>query len=130
MGNEDLENYEGEAKALNQILSIALGAKDADENKLFSSEGQNDGVLPTAKVTVETLLNAHAIDYALIQAMTDGEKVIAYDPFQIAQYIPEDSQEYQDCLAAISDYRETHDDVSDLALQALAAIFGVTLELN
>ena len=130
MGNEALENYEGEAKALNQILSIALAAKDADENKLFSSEGQNDGVLPTAKVTVETLLNAHAIDYALIQAMTDGEKVIAYDPFQIAQYIPHDSQEYQDCLAAIYEYRETHDDVSDLALQALAAIFGVTLELN
>ena len=130
MGNEDLENYEGEAKALNQILSIALAAKDADENKLFSSEGQNDGVLPTARVTVETLLNAHAIDYALIQAMTDGEKVIAYDPFQIAQYIPEDSQEYQDCLAAIYEYREAHDDVSDLALQALAAIFGVTLELN
>lgn len=130
MGNEDLENYEGEAKALNQILSIALAAKDADENKLFSSEGQDDGVLPTAKETVETLLNAHAIDYALIQAMTDGEKVIAYDPFQIAQYIPEDSQEYQDCLAAIYEYRETHDDVSDLALQALAAIFGVTLELN
>ena len=130
MGNENLENYEGEAKALNQILSIALAAKDADENKLFSSEGQDDGVLPTAKVTVETLLNAHAIDYALIQAMTDGEKVIAYDPFGIAQYIPEDSQEYQDCLAAIYEYREAHDDVSDLALQALAAIFGVTLELN
>lgn len=130
MGNEDLANYEGEAKALNQILSIALAAKDADENKLFSSEGQDDGVLPTAKVTVETLLNAHAIDYALIQAMTDGEKVIAYDPFGIAQYIPEDSQEYRDCLAAIYEYREAHDDVSDLALQALAAIFGVTLELN
>lgn len=129
MGREDLANYEAEAKALNQILSIALAAKDTESNKLFSSEGQNDGILPTAKVTVETLLNAHAIDYALIETLTDGEKVVTFDPFGIAKNIPQDSQEYQDCLEAIYNYRDTNANANDLALQALAAIFGVTLDL-
>ncbi|MBQ1229513.1 MAG: hypothetical protein IIX80_00625 [Clostridia bacterium] len=135
MGREDLANYEGEAKALNQILNLALSAKDGEGDKIFSSEGQNDGRLPTAKVTVSTLLDAHAIQYAVIQTFTKDGEVIVADPFGIAGKIPTDSQEYQDCVDAIYDYRENHPaepgtENPDLIYEALAAIFGVTLELN
>lgn len=135
MGREDLENYDAEAKALNQILNIALAAKDGDENKLFSSEGQDDGRLPTAKVTVQTLLDSHAIQHAVIETFTDGENVTVSDPFGIAGKIPTDSQDYQDCVDAIYDYRDNNPAGSgtenpDLVYEALAAVFGVTLELN
>ena len=135
MGREDLEDYESEAKALNQILSIALAAKDSDANKLFSSEGQEDGILPTAKVTVNTLLDSHAIQHAVIETFTEDGKVTAEDPFGIAGKIPTESQEYKDCVDAIYDYRQAHPaapgtENPDLVYEALAAIFGVTLELD
>ncbi|MBQ9131898.1 MAG: hypothetical protein IJX62_05465, partial [Clostridia bacterium] len=129
MAREDLKDYNAEAKALNQILQIALATDDSEKDKLFSSaEGANDGALPTAKETVEILLGSQAIDYSLVNVLTDGEKVTKFDPYGLGKDLPEDTQEYVECQNAVYEHRENHPEVDDLVYEALAALFGVKLD--
>ena len=104
IADSDKANSEAEAKALNQILDIALAAKESDDTKIFSSApGAGDGKLPTATESVNTLLDSKAVRHALVDVLTDGKKVTVFDPYEMSNKIKEGSQDYQDAENAIYD---------------------------
>lgn len=130
MGREDLEDYDAEAKALNQILQIALAAKSSDDSKLFgSAPGAEDGKLPTAKETVDILLDSDAVRFAVVDVMTDGQQVTVFDPYELSGKIKPESQDYKDCVAAVEEYRAAHPDTPDLVIEAMCALLGVRVDL-
>ena len=126
-------DFESEAKALNLMLSMAMSAKDSDSKKIFSSaEGAEDGRLPTAKETVDTVMNSEAVKYSLIDVLTKNGKVTKFDPFGVGEKLEgkEDNLEYVECQTAILEHRAAHPENDDLVYEALAALFGVNVELN
>jgi hypothetical protein len=126
-------DFESEAKALNLMLSMAMSAKDSDSKKIFSSaEGAEDGRLPTAKETVDTVMNSEAVKYSLIDVLTKNGKVTNFDPFGVGEKLEgkEDNLEYVECQTAILEHRAAHPENDDLVYEALAALFGVNVELN
>ena len=124
------EQYQKEAKALNQVLNIALSAKEhSTEQHLFTKEGQT-GILPgNATETVETFMNSNAICYGLRTTMLDENGNIKdgkFDAFDLAAKLPETSTDYQDCLDAIEAYYAQHrDEQTQRSLLALSALLGV-----
>ncbi len=128
IADSDKSNSEIEAKAVNQILNIALAAKDSDDKKLFSTApGAGDGKLPTATETVNTLLDSKAVRHALVDVLTDGKQVTTSDPYEFGSKIAEGSKDRADLVAAIEAYGAANPDVDQLTLNALAALFGVNL---
>lgn len=126
IADSDKSNSEIEAKALNQILNIALAAKESNDKKLFSSApGAGDGKLPTATETVNILLDSKAVRHALVDVLTDGEQITVFDPYELSGKIKPESQDRADFLAAIDAYSAANPDVDTLTLNALAALFGI-----
>lgn len=134
MGNEnDLtdEQYEKEAKALNQALSLALTAKENSANKhLFTKEGQVGALPGTAEDTVETFMNSHALGYGLRTTMLDENNQVKegkHDAFDLGAKLPANSSDRADCEAAIAAYYAAHRDEPECrnTLLALAALLGV-----
>lgn len=126
-------DFESEAKALNLMLSMAMTAKESDSKKIFSSaEGAEDGRLPTAKETVDTVMNSEAVKYALLDVLTKNGEVTKFDPFGVGEKLEgkEDNQDYVNCQTAILEHRAAHPDNDDLVYEALAALFGVKVEFN
>ena len=118
---------------MNLMLSMAMTAKDSDSKKIFSSaEGAEDGKLPTAKETVDTVMNSEAVKYALLDVLTKNGQVTKFDPFGVGEKLQgkDDNQDYVDCQTAILEHRAAHPDNDDLVYEALAALFGVEVELN
>lgn len=131
IADSDKANSEAEAKALNQILNIALAAKESDDSKLFSSApGAEDGKLPTATESVNTLLDSMAVRHALVDVLTDGNQVTVFDPYELSGKIKEGSQDYAEATDAIYAYRAAHPEVDDLVFEALAALLGVQVDLS
>ena len=131
IADSDKANSEAEAKALNQILNIALAAKESDDTKLFSSApGAEDGKLPTATETVNTLLDSMAVRHALVDVLTDGKQVTVLDPYGLSGKIKEESSDYTEAVNAIYDYRDAHPEIDDLVFEALAALLGVQVDLS
>ncbi len=125
MGREDLQNYDAEAKALNQILNVVLAAKDDTDNKLFSTEGQTDGRLPSEKETLEILMNSHAVTYAVVEVLTDGTQVTDTDPFGLSgKLAQEEAVLFEE---AMREYYAEHPETDLLTMQAVAAIFGMSI---
>ena len=130
IADSDKQNSEVEAKAINQILSLTLAAKESNENNLFSTApGANDGRLPTAKETVNTLLDSKAVRHALEDVMTNGRNVTVFDPYELSGKIAEGSRAHRDCVDAIYAYRQAHPEVNDVVYEALAALFGIKIDL-
>lgn len=131
MAREDLEDYDAEAKALNQVLSLAMLVKNSDGSKpLFSTEGNEDGCLPTERETITVLMSSHAITYAVKDVLTDGEQVTKMDPFGVKAEIGEDeSDEVASFRQTIVDYKTENPDTDTLALEAMAALFGIEVDL-
>jgi hypothetical protein len=133
MANESLSDYDAEAKALNQILSVALSAKDhSNADSLYTKDGV-EGVLPgNAYETVSTFLGSDAITYALRTTMLDENgKVIEEkrDAFGWGESMNTDSAPYQETLEAIKTYYQEHNDAETKAdLIAFAALLGVDAE--
>lgn len=128
MARDDIQDYDAEARGLNQVLQIALSARDSSKSKVFStSAGANDGRLPTASSTVDSMLGSEAVVYALIDVLTDGSSVTNFDPFGYGEKFAKDPQGVEDLRNALTQYRASHPEVSSLAVEALAAAFGVTL---
>jgi hypothetical protein len=128
MARDDIQNYDAEARGLNRVLQIALSARDSSKSKVFStSAGANDGRLPTASSTVDSMLSSEAVVYALIDVLTDGSSVTNFDPFGYGEKFANDPQGVEDLRNALTQYRASHPEVSSLAVEALAAAFGVTL---
>ena len=126
IADADKAHSEVEAKAINQILTVVLAAKESNDSKLFSSApGADDGKLPTAQETVDTLLDSMAVRHALKDVLTDGNKVTMFDPYELSGKIKEGSQDRADFLAAIDAYGAANPDVDELTLNALAALFGI-----
>jgi hypothetical protein len=131
IADSDKTNSEAEAKALNQILNIALAAKESDDKKLFSSApGAGDVRLPTATETVNTLLDSKAVRHALVDVLTDGNNVTVFDPYELSGKIKEGSSDYAEAVSAIYDYRAQHPEINDLVFEALAALLGVQVDLS
>lgn len=131
IADSDKANSETEAKALNQILNIALAAKESDDKKLFSSApGAEDGRLPTATESVNTLLDSMSVRHALVDVLTDGNKVTVFDPYELSGKIKEESNDYKAAVDAIYEYRAQHPEVDDLVFEALAALLGVQVDLS
>ncbi len=125
------EQYADEAKALNQVLSLALTAKENSASKhLFTKEGQV-GVLPgTAADTVETFMKSHALGYGLRTTMLDESgnvKEGKQDAFDLGAKLPTNSTDRAECEAAIAAYYDAHseDENCKETLIALAALLGV-----
>ncbi len=128
MGNEDLKDYNAEAKALNQVLQLGLAAKKSDDKALFSSApGAGDGKLPTATETVNILLGSDAVCHALVQNLTDGRLVTEFDPYGFGEKVAEGSQSHQDFVTAVDNYRATHPEIDDLVYEALGALLGIEI---
>ena len=125
------EQYEKEAKALNQVLSLALTAKENSAHKhLFTKEGQVGALPGTAAETVETFMNSKALGHGLRTTMLDENgnvKEGKQDAFDFGAKIPANSTDRADCEAAIADYYAAHRDEPDCknTLMALAALLGV-----
>ena len=126
MGRENLPDYNAEAKALNQILNVALAARDGDSKKVFSTEGQNDGRLPSQRETLDILMNSHAVTFAVVDVLTDGEKVVDFDPFGLGDNMTEeDSASFKQTL---NEYYAEHPETDILTMQAMAALFGLDIQ--
>ena len=124
------EQYAKEAKALNQVLSMALSAKEnSGEKHLFTKDGQA-GVLPgDATESVETFMNSAAICEGMRKTMLDANgnvKEGKFDAFDVGAKIPQTSTDRQECEDAIAAYyAQHHDETTRLSLLAFAALLGV-----
>ena len=137
MGNEQLDDYEAEANALNQILNIALTASDnTSTGKKYLYNNNTDGtvdpqaILPgNAADTVNTFMSSHAISYAIRDTMLDENGNVIEgraDAFGLAGKMNEESNDYQATIDAIEAYYAEHNDVETRdTLRALAALLGV-----
>jgi hypothetical protein len=131
MEKENLQDYDKEAKALNQILKIALAAKNSEDKALFSSApGADDGKLPTAKETVDTLMDSEAVRYALVDVLTDGTQVTLFDPYGFGKKVNENSKDYKAIETALTEHRAAHPEINDLVYESLAALMGVEVDLS
>lgn len=123
LAEDDVEDFDAEAAALNQMLRIAMSAKESKEKELFG------GILPGATETVNTLLGSKAVQHSLVTNMTDGEKVTEFDPFELGSRTQGESaaDEVAEFTAALHAYYAQHPETDVLVLEALAATFGITL---
>ncbi|MBQ8431546.1 MAG: hypothetical protein IJX28_01550 [Clostridia bacterium] len=126
LAEDDVADFDAEAKALNQMLTISMAAKDNAQKQqpLFG------GILPSAEETVSTLLGSKAIGYSLTSVLTDGSKVTQNDPFGLAERMPANSVEETQFVNAIRAYHQAHPETNVLVLEALAATFGITMSFN
>ena len=122
------EEFDKEAKALNQVLTVAITAKSHSSGRKLFGE-----VLPSATETVETFMASRALSHSLRVTMLDENgnvKEGKYDAFDLSERIPETSPEYQECVDAMTAYYEgapTEDNY--LTLKAISALLGVPFEL-
>lgn len=125
------EEYQKEAKALNQVLSLALTAKENSAHKhLFTKEGQVGALPGTAAETVETFMSSKALGHGLRTTMLDENgnvKEGKQDAFDLGAKLPASSTDRADCEAAIAAYYAAHGEEENCkeTLMALAALLGV-----
>ncbi len=130
MANESLSDYDAEAKALNQVLTIALSAKDHSSAENLYTKNGVEGVLPgNAYETVTIFLGSDAITYALRTTILDENGVVIEekrDAFGWGKSMSPDSDGYKDTVEAIKTYYQEHkDEQTKLDLEAFAAMLGV-----
>ena len=126
MAEDGTKNYEFEAQTLNKLLQMGLDARDSDNEKLFTSEdGTVTGKLPTARETVTTALDSAAIRHALLDVLTDGNKVTRQDPMNLSSVLKTGSSDYTATVDAVRGYRAEHNEMDDLVFEAAFALFGI-----
>ena len=129
MAREDLKDYDAEARGLNQALQIALSAKNSDKKLIFStSKDAKDGRLPTADEVVKSMMESKAITFALVDVLTDGNKVISDDPFEFGESINNNQSDRETLRRAIMDHENSHPEIDDLAYEAFASIFCMEID--
>lgn len=131
MANAEMNDaeYQKEAKALNQILNVAIAAKSHSEEKdIFG------GILPGATETVEVFMASKAVSHSLRSCMLDanGEVIEGkFDVFEIGSRISTDSSDYKECVQAIEDYYANHrTEENRQTLNAIAALLGVSASIE
>lgn len=127
----DDAQYKKEAEALNQVLGVALSAKEnSSEQHLFTKDGQNGVFSGNATSTVETFMNSEALSHGLRTTMLDENgnvKEDKQDAFDLGAKLPENSTDREDCEAAIAAYYAEHGEEKNCreTLLALSALLGV-----
>ncbi len=122
------EEFNVEAKALNQILSIAMASsKDTTGKKLFGE------ILPEEGECINILMSSKAIQHSLKNNLTDGEKVTVMDPFGLSEKL-HNLNNYEEekaiLLGELDKYHQNHPETDPLVLEALAAMFGVEIDVK
>jgi hypothetical protein len=126
MANENIDNYDAEAKGLKQVLLVALSAKKSDSKQLFSSSvDASDGKLPHPTVVIEDLMGSKAIVYSINDVMTDGSQVTSFDPFGLENTLNKNPESKVQLSDAIDQHRAAHSEHSDLTYSAVRALFGL-----
>ena len=118
------EEFDKEAKALNQVLTVAITANSHSSGRKLFGE-----VLPSATETVDTFMASKSLGYSLRTVMLDENgnvKEGKYDAFNLSERIPETSPEYRECFVAMhSYYQAAPTEENYLTLKAMSALFGV-----
>ncbi len=125
----DDEQYDKEAVALNQILTLVITARDHSEdpnhdNALFG----DDGILDSADHTVETLMSSHALAYSLRETLIQKDGTILFDPFELSDMLSEkeDRHEAEEIREAVVKYYDNHHDAETKeTLILIGALMGV-----
>ena len=121
LAEDEVEDFEAEAAALNQMLKIGMAAKDSKDKQLFN------GILPSATETVNILLKSKAVQHSLKTNLTDGAKVTEFDPYGLGSNLDKAPHEVVEFTEALHAYHAQHPETDVLVLEALAAIFGITV---
>ena len=131
MANAEMseEEYQKEAKALNQILSVAISAKShASGKNLFGD------ILPTATETVDIFMDSNAVTYSFRTVLLDANGEVKEgksDAFGLSEKIPTESEDYKELVAALEAYTDSHQDVqTKQTVKAIAALFGVSVNVD
>lgn len=122
-------SYQTEAKALNQLLILAISAKShSSGEKLFG------GILPSATETVNSFMASDAVSYSLRHNLLDADGNVAdgmFNPFELGDRIVPGTADYNECVAAIEAYYAEHQtEEVQLTLKAVAALLGVSVTLS
>jgi len=128
MANTEMSEteYQKEAKALNQILNVAISAKSHASGKVLFGE-----ILPSATETVDTFMASNAVTHALREELLDQNgdvKEGMFDVFGLSDKIPVTSPEYNELVGALNAYMGSHQDQNTkLTVKALSALFGIAI---
>ena len=131
MANAEMseEEYEKEAKALNQILNVAITAKSHSTGKKLFGE-----ILPSATETVDIFMDSNAVTHAFREVLLDENgnvKEGKEDAFGLSDRIPTTSDDYTELVTALEAYTsEHHDAQTKLTVKALSALFGVSVNVQ
>jgi hypothetical protein len=129
MADNELEDPEAEAAALNRVMDIAISANSHSSGKQLFSDGDREGVLPSATETVETILASESVKHSLKENLLDENgKVIEEkkDAFDLGRKLDEDSTEYKQFMDALdASYAKEPTEENKQTLTALAALFGI-----
>ncbi len=124
MANEEMEDaqYAKEATALNNIMTLAMAARDNSRNSSYNKHlfGE-DGIMgKDARATVNDLMASMALAYSL------RETPFEHDPFDLSELMDEDTNEREELKQAMRDYyaENTSDDNYE-TLGLLAKLFGL-----
>ena len=123
--SKDYADYTGETAAMLKMFDIAKAAtKNSGDASLFNHGDVQGKLNMTAEETVNLVMGSHMVCNAVEGAMykdgaIDGEMI---NPFGLT--IPEDSNDYNECEAAIEKYHNEHPG-NEETLKAFAALFGV-----
>ncbi|MBQ2735501.1 MAG: hypothetical protein IJF33_06680 [Clostridia bacterium] len=121
--------YQKEAKALNQILNVAIAAKSHSEEKVIFG-----GILPSATETVDVFMSSKAVSHSLRTCMLDANGEVKegkFDAFELGNRISPESKDYKECVQAIQDYYANHrTEENRQTLNAIAALLGVSVTID
>ena len=125
--------YQQEAKALNQMLNIALSARTSSGAKyLFAKEGQVSVLPYSAEEMVALFMSSQSIgatlrDTMLVNGVLREDR---YDAFDLAAKMPTDSTDCQDGIAAFEAYYQANaSEQNRQTINALAALLGISNNL-
>ena len=123
-GNLPEDQFDHEAKALQQLINIATAAKEdsSNTNRVFGKDGK---LGKDASEIIEIVIGSDAICYALDETLNSEEDAIT-DPFGIGKQIPDNSVDKMEYEAAAEAYLAAHPDQETAERMALInALFGI-----
>ena len=130
MADNELEDPEAEAAALNRVMDIAISANSHSSGKQLFSDGDREGVLPSATETVDTILASESVTHSLRENILDESGNVIEekkDAFDLGRKIDENSAEYKELVEALdASYEKEPTEENKKTLTALAALFGIT----
>ena len=125
-GDLSEDQFDHEAKALQQLVNIAIAATDnaSGANKIFGVDG---ALGKTAYEMIDIVIKSDAICHSL-EATLATENGLQRDPFGVGKSISEDSADKQEFDVAAEAYRSMNpSEETDRRLDLIAALFGIEI---